>query len=212
MKTILCYGDSNTRGVGTDRVNNNRYGPKERYTGILRAELGEDWFLVEEGLGGRTTVSDDPVEGADRNGRTYLGPCLQSHLPIDIITLMLGTNDLKRRFNKDAPEIARGIDALINDIKQLAPGPNGSIPEILIICPPVILPEPPTFHHMFDGGYETSLKMPEEFRRIADLQSVHFMDANDHIVTSPVDGIHFEVEEHAKLGKAIAQKVKSIFS
>ncbi len=211
MKTILCYGDSNTHGAGTDGIRDHRYGPRERYTGVLRAELGEDWQVIEEGLGGRTTVSDDPVEGADRNGRTYLKPCIESHWPLDMITIMLGTNDLKRRFNKDAPEIARGVEALVKDIKAMKPGRGETTPEILIICPPVILPEPPGFHHMFDGGHETSKNLPAEYRRIADLQEVHFLDANDHITSSPKDGIHFEVEEHTKLGKAIAQMVQKIF-
>lgn len=210
MKTILVYGDSNTHGSATDGRPDGRYGPSERYTGVLRTELGPDWMVIEEGLGGRTTVTDDPVEGAERNGRTYLKPCLQSHKPLDIVAIMLGTNDLKARFNKDSAEIARGVQALIEDIKMIRPGAGNSVPEILIICPPVILKETPGMHRLFSNGYEVSKELAAEYRRVADLQNVHFFDAGSVITSSKSDGIHFDLPEHETLGKALATKVKSI--
>lgn len=211
MKTILCYGDSNTYGSSTDGRPSGRYGPTERYTGVIRAELGNDWFLIEEGLGGRTTVTDDPVEGVERNGRTYLKPCLHSHKPLDIVTIMLGTNDLKARFNKDSAEIARGMQALIEDTKLYGADGNGTPPEILIISPPAILRETPGIHRLFNAtGHDISKELPQEYKRVADQMGVHFLDANDHIASSPYDGIHFDLDAHTSLGKAIAEKVKAI--
>lgn len=211
MKTILCYGDSNTYGSATDGRASGRYGPTERYTGVIRAELGPDWFLIEEGLGGRTTVTSDPVEGEERNGRTYLKPCLHSHNPLDIVTIMLGTNDLKARFNKDSAEIARGMQALIEDTQLYANSPNGA-PEILIISPPTILRETPGIHRLFnETGHLVSKELPQEYARVADQMGVHFLNAGDHIASSPYDGIHFDLDAHQVLGKVIAQKVRSIF-
>ena len=91
MKTILCFGDSNTWGYNPE--NGQRFGPEERWTGILRNSLGEDYRVIEEGLNGRTTLWDDPIAGF-KNGLDYLMPCLESHMPFDLITIMLGTNDL----------------------------------------------------------------------------------------------------------------------
>ncbi|HEY4163653.1 MAG TPA: GDSL-type esterase/lipase family protein, partial [Dongiaceae bacterium] len=100
MKTILCYGDSNTFGTAPMHHLDDarRYGPGERWAGVVRLALGAEWWLVEEGLPGRTTVLDDPIEGANRNGITHLSACLESHWPLDVVVIMLGTNDLKARF------------------------------------------------------------------------------------------------------------------
>ena len=106
MKTILCFGDSNTWGYNPE--NRQRFGPEERWTGILRNSLGEDYRVIEEGLNGRTTLWDDPIEGF-KNGLDYLMPCLESHRPFDLITIMLGTNDLKCRFSVSAFDIAESV-------------------------------------------------------------------------------------------------------
>ena len=111
MKTVLCYGDSNTYGakpIGFDILDSPliagdmRFSRDERWTGILQKELEPDYFVIEEGLNARTTSFDDPVEGFHKNGKTYLLPCLESHAPIDLVILMLGTNDLKKRFSTPA--------------------------------------------------------------------------------------------------------------
>ena len=135
-KTVLCYGDSNTYGHATVDRPDGRYAPDERWTGVLAAALGPQWKVIEEGLGGRTTVSDDPIEGAEKNGRTYLYPCLMSHRPLDVVVIMLGTNDLKARFNKTAWEIAAGVGVLVDIVKTAAAGRNEGVPEILVVSPP----------------------------------------------------------------------------
>ena len=85
MRSVLCYGDSNTHGQVPGGTPLDRYGPAERWPGVMASELGVGWHVIEEGLSGRTTVRDDPIEGAHKNGRTYLRPCLQSHAVLDLI-------------------------------------------------------------------------------------------------------------------------------
>ena len=109
MRTVLCYGDSNTWGY--DPATRTRYPPHVRWTGVLATRLGAEYRVVEEGLNGRTTRWDDPIEPG-RNGLTYLRPCIESHQPLDVIIIMLGTNDLKRRFDLSASDIAQSAAAL----------------------------------------------------------------------------------------------------
>ena len=97
MWEILCYGDSNTWGYNPSTKE--RYDRYERWTGILQFTLGDEYHVIEEGLNGRTTVWDEPIEGEYKNGKTYLVSCLESHKPLDLVIIMLGTNDLKKRFS-----------------------------------------------------------------------------------------------------------------
>jgi lysophospholipase L1-like esterase len=97
--TVLCFGDSNTNGISGDDENYVRLPAAVRWTGRLQRLLGDGYYVIEEGLNGRTT----DLDYANRpgcNGRTYFGPCLQSHHPLDVVVIMLGTNDLKAEFNR----------------------------------------------------------------------------------------------------------------
>jgi len=207
MKSVLCYGDSNTFGAATVDRPDGRYAPDERWPGVLRAALGSGWLVIEEGLGGRTTVSDDPVEGLDKNGSTYLLPCLRSHRPLDVVVIMLGTNDLKARFNKTAWEIAAGVGALVEIVKTAAIGRNEGVPQILVVAPPVILERLPNHADMFAGAFPKSKEMAAQFARMAKDKDVHFFDAGGVIKSSAIDGFHFDPDAHAALGKAIAAEV-----
>lgn len=210
MRSVLCYGDSNTFGQTTADDPDGRYGPTERWPGVLRQALGPAWLVIEEGLSGRTTVSDDPIEGAEKNGRTYLSPCLTSHKPLDMVILMLGTNDLKVRFNKPASEIALGIGTLVQDVKRLRPGPDQSIPEIMIVSPPPILIDLKGWESVFDGGREKSHQLAGEYARIAEVMDLHFVDAGSIVNSSDVDGFHLDRPAHAKLGTAIADVIETV--
>jgi hypothetical protein len=101
IKTVLCYGDSNT--WGSDSETGGRFPMEVRWPGVLRRALGEGYWVIEEGLGGRTTVRDDPIEGNHKNGRTYLRACLETHKPIDLVTIMLGALPSSTRCQGDAP-------------------------------------------------------------------------------------------------------------
>lgn len=109
MKNILCFGDSNT--FGYDILKDSRFPWGVRWTSILQEKLGSDYRIIEEGMGGRTTVWDDPIENL-QSGKTYLLSCLESHWPLDLVIIMLGTNDLKTRYALNAHDIAAGVETL----------------------------------------------------------------------------------------------------
>ena len=124
--TILCYGDSNTWGF-VPGSEGERFSWEERWPGVLQGELGADYRVIEEGLSGRTTVLDNPLEPY-RNGREYLLPCLQSHQPLDLVVIFLGTNDLGDRYSLPPLDIARGAAqlALLALRSETGPGLRGT--------------------------------------------------------------------------------------
>jgi lysophospholipase L1-like esterase len=205
-KVILCYGDSNTWGYNP--ANGGRYPRDERWPGVLRQELGEGYLVIEEGLNGRTTVWDDPIEGY-KNGRTYLVPCLETHSPIDLVVLLLGTNDLKVRFSVSAFDIANGAGVLVDLIQKSAAGPGGKAPRVLLLAPPPVA-RLTDFAEMFEGAGPKSLKFSAHYRRVAQEHGCAFLDTADVVVSSDLDGIHLEASEHRKLGKAVAARAKAI--
>ena len=208
IRTVLCYGDSNTWGYATQPRPDGRYGYDERWTGILGAGLGPDWRVIEEGLNGRTTVRDDPVEGADKNGKTYLLPCLTSHKPLDCVVIMLGTNDLKARFAISAWEIAQGIDVLVTMVLSNPVGRNEGVPQVLIVAPPPTLARFPEHGEMFAGAAAKSTAMAQHYRTVAELHGVGFLDAGKVAKSSKVDGFHLDPGAHAAIGKAVAAELK----
>jgi lysophospholipase L1-like esterase len=210
MKTILCYGDSNTWGHSPSTQD--RYGRDERWPGVLRNELGADYLVIEEGLGGRTTVWDDPVEGIHKNGSTYLTPCIESHRPLDLVIILLGTNDLKSRFSMSAFDIAKGAGVLVQIIQKSETGPNGKAPKVLLMAPPPTEKLAGTdFVEMFAGAEEKSKNFSREYRLVAEASGCEFLDTADFIVSSKLDAIHWDVEAHQKLGEAVAARVREIF-
>jgi lysophospholipase L1-like esterase len=208
MKTVLCYGDSNTWGY--DPATRSRYPSDVRWTGVLADRLGAEYQVIEEGLNGRTTRWDDPMEPG-RNGLTYLRPCLESHEPLEFIIVMLGTNDLKQRFNLSASDIAQSAAALAEEARRLASTADGSPARVLLVAPPATttLTE---FDQLFAGAREKSRQFSHYYRLFAARRNVPFFDAGSEIVSSEKDGIHFDVEEHRKLGEALAGEVRRLIS
>lgn len=210
MKTILCYGDSNTWGYNPDGTG--RYPKDVRWTTILQNNLGKDYDIIPEGLNGRTTVWDDPVEGEHRNGKRYLLPCLHSHKPIDVVVLFLGSNDLKHRFSVEAYEIAKSVEMLVNIIKKSETGPMMKSPEILVIIPPPVLIPPeikavPYLMPKAEEVVEKSEKFSEEFNRVLKDQC-HLLDSSKIIKSSEIDGIHLDIDSHKILGEEVAKFIK----
>ncbi|MCL1979506.1 MAG: GDSL-type esterase/lipase family protein, partial [Proteobacteria bacterium] len=126
IRRILCYGDSNTWGY--DPVTMDRFDETTRWPRVAGQVLGHGWEVIEEGLGGRTTVWDDPIEGY-KNGRDYLIPCLESHRPLDLVVLLLGTNDLKQRFSLSAYDVAQGAGVLVRVVQASQAGRQGRAPQ-----------------------------------------------------------------------------------
>ena len=208
MKTILCYGNSNTWGYCPSTQD--RYGRDERWAGVLRNELGEGYLVIEEGLGGRTTVWDDPIEGY-KNGKEYLIPCIETHKPIDLVIILLGTNDLKKRFSLGACDIAQGAGVLVQIIQKSETGPSGQAPRVLLLAPPPVAKLAGTDSiEMSEGAEEKSKRFFREYRRVAEELGCEFLDTAGVIVSSALDAIHLDVEEHRKLGKAVAAHVREI--
>lgn len=209
MRTILCYGDSNT--YGRDPETKKRYPRTIRWPGVLQQCLGEGYHVIEEGLNGRTTVWDDPVRGDrhKRNGAMYLVPCLESHAPLDLVILMLGTNDLKAKFSVTAVDIAQSVEALVEIIRAGGCGPKEGPPEILLMAPPP-LGQLTEYAETFIGGVEKSRKLGGYYREVADAHGCRFLDAGTVITASPRDGLHFDPEGHRKLGARVAGMVADI--
>lgn len=210
-KTVLCYGDSNTHGTAPmaalgDRV---RYDASTRWPGVMRKALGEGWTVIEEGLPGRTTVHADPLEGAYKNGLAVLPAILETHAPVDIVVLMLGTNDLKMRFSLPALDIAHGAELLVRGVRGCEDGPDGGVPKILLVSPPPIL-ETGCLATMFAGGASKSSEFAALYAGVAAMHGAAFLDAGAVIGSSPVDGIHYDETQHARLGAAMAEAVRGI--
>ncbi len=210
MARILCFGDSNT--WGSDPETGSRLGPHVRWPGVLAARLGDYHTIIEEGLPGRTTVFDDPVEDrlpGDRNGKRYLLPCVQSHKPFDLTIIMLGTNDLKMRFSATAADVARGAGELVALARSGDWGPDGGPPEVLLVCPPPISPVG-RFADIFEGAEAKSYRFANAFSRVAEEIDCPLVDLGRHVAPSSVDGLHFDAAGHAAIGAAIAEAVAKL--
>jgi lysophospholipase L1-like esterase len=206
MREILCFGDSNTWGYSP--AAGARYPRSVRWTGVLQAALCDSAWVIEEGLNGRTTVFDDPIEG-DKNGRRQLPALLESHAPLDLVVIMLGTNDLKKRFSVSAWDIAAGVDRLAGMVLASACGRDGKPPRLLLMAPPP-LGRLSQWAEMLEGGTEKSRLLATHYRAVAAQRGCAFLDTSALIRSSDVDGVHFDEQEHAALGRAVAAEVRRI--
>jgi len=206
MKRILCFGDSNT--WGQNPLTKERYDDLTRWTRVLASALGAEYEVIEEGLNGRTTVWDDPIEGY-KNGASYLVPCLETHRPLDLVVIMLGTNDLKKRFSLPASDIAEGAGVLVRLVLASTAGRGDKPPYVLLLAPPPIAALS-DYADMFEEATPKSFKLGAQFQRIAEETNVSFLNTGEVIVSSAIDGIHLDPSEHAKLGHAVAGKVREI--
>ena len=206
MKRILCWGDSNTWGyVPEDGM---RYGPGVRWTSRLQEILGRKWEVIEEGLNGRTLATDDPLRPL-RNGRDALMISLLSHRPIDLLILMLGTNDVKQRMRLEPSEIGAHLKDIIRELRELDFSPYQVPRRILIIAPAILGPFPlGTDCEDFLGAEEKSRALPEIFQNIAQLLGCEYFDVNSVAKVSPVDGLHLDRSGHFALAEAIATLVR----
>lgn len=208
MKTILCFGDSNT--WGWNPTTQQRFPHNIRWTGVLQHQLGDEYHVIEEGLCGRTTLRKDLFERYT-NGKEYLIPCLSSHQPIDLVTIMLGTNDLKKRFALSASDIAKGAGVLVNIVQRSKTGPSGSAPKVLLMAPPPI-EKLIAYNGMFKGAEAKSKQFGELYKKVAQRCECTFLDTAQVITSSAIDGIHLEATEHLKLGEKVASLVEDILS
>ncbi|MDD9910708.1 MAG: SGNH/GDSL hydrolase family protein [Ahrensia sp.] len=205
-KTIVCFGDSNTHGTPPMRLlsDDARFGPDIRWPQRMARQLGPEWHLVEEGHPGRNTVFDDPIEGEHRNGFRVLPAIIESHKWIDVLVIMLGTNDCKQRFGLTTLDIALGMGRLVDLVKA-----SPYVHDVLVVCPPPVL-ERGALAEIFQGAEKRCEGLADKMRRVAQFRQAHFFNAGDVIACDPLDGVHFSEEAHADLGTAIAAKVSEI--
>lgn len=210
MKTILCYGDSNTYGYNP--ANGLRYPSDVRWTGRLQNLLGDTCRVIEEGCNGRTTVFDDPLEGW-KNGLGYLKPCLNSHKPVDVVILMLGSNDLKEIFHASAQEIASGAGELVSVILSFTKEKQGYVPKIILVSPPEIGEEicnSPFGCSFSQSAVHRSREFHEAYCKVAEQKNCIFFDAAKFAKPSALDSLHLMPEAHRALAEGLCGVVSEV--
>ena len=215
-KHIVCLGDSNTHGFCPDPSDCEdrgiRFNERERWPKLLQSALGEDCLVIEEGLSGRTTCFDDPLEEG-LNAMDYLYPCLKSHQSVDLLIIMLGTNDCKDRFSASAACIALGMARLVK--KAMACecwGEKG--PNILVVAPPPIaegMLQSYVAPTMGSLCVEKSRQLAHYYREQCDLLGCHFLDARECRFNT-VDYMHLTRQGHAQLAQLLADRVPGLLA
>lgn len=214
-KHIVCFGDSNTHGYCADPsdtvTGSSRFDETERWPRLLEQQLGETCLVLEEGLSGRTTVFPDPLhESMDGLGVIY--SVLMSHEPVDLLVIMLGTNDTKERLGASAACIALGMERLVRKAQAVPCWQNGK-PNILIVCPPHILPEMlqnACAPAMGSCCVQKSQELAHYLKGTAELVGVHFLDAQGVAEFNRVDGMHLTAKGHRQLAEKLAQLLPEI--
>ncbi|MGL4321507.1 MAG: GDSL-type esterase/lipase family protein [Paracoccaceae bacterium] len=205
MRTVMLFGDSNTHGTlpVPDLGKSARMVRSDRWTTSFEAAL-QGWEVIVEGLPGRTTVHDDPIEGAHRNGLTVLPALLESHLP-DAVVVMLGTNDLKPRFSLSAFDVAAGLERLVRTIRAWKPQTS-----VMLVAPPAIT-ESGCLAEMFRGGAAKSHRLGDQIAAAARRADTAFFDAAPYLTVSPIDGVHYTPDRMPAFGLALAQAFRHEF-
>lgn len=211
VKTVVCFGDSNTHGYNS--FNMRRFTENERWTCLLADLLGDSYLVHEEGLGGRTACFDDPLfEGL--NGLSYLYPCLMTHEPVDLLIIMLGTNDVKSRFGATPQNIAKGMERLVRKA-MLSVEAWREKPNVLIITPPPIAEGYASTNvagEMGDGCVEKSQALAPLYEDVAKLLGCHYLDAGaiEGIEMYPYDYMHLSLDSHRILAETLAKLIPTI--
>ena len=210
MITVVAYGDSNTYGYNPRT--GLRYPEEIRWTGLLSSHLGNGYRVIEEGCNGRTTVHDDPIDGW-KNGLDYLRPCLHSHKPVDIVVMMLGTNDLKSVFDLSAEQIAEGAGVLVDTIQKFTLEKYGYQPKIVLISPPEIgsgIRTSPFYGSFLEDAIDRSRQFPRYYKEVADRYGCVFFNAAEWIRPSEVDSLHLDPEAHRILAEKLSEVIKGM--
>lgn len=222
---IMCYGDSNTWGwMPVERIPTTRYPSDVRWTGVLQKQLGDKFQVIEEGLNGRTAGADDYGNGLDEsltkdlnlNGRPTFLPILKSQLPLKLVVIMLGTNDVKPYLNQDPTQIAGSIQKLVTivntSVKKETEWDDYNVPKVLIVAPiPVQKGRSSDMNEIFKGGEKPSAQLGQLYAEVAKTTGAEFFDASSLIPAADgLDGVHLSAEAHNKLGKALAEKIKTM--
>ncbi|MEF9990847.1 MAG: SGNH/GDSL hydrolase family protein [Romboutsia sp.] len=207
---IVCFGDSNTHGYNPK--DGSRFDRTTRWTGILQNLLGKNDYIIEEGLSGRTTVFEDPINEGLR-GLDYITPCLMSHEPVDLLIIMLGTNDTKERFGASADVISLGLNRLIKKAQSTILAFRDSKPRILVVAPLPIREEIKNvecFSTMGKGCSEKSYNLIPKYEEIAKALECSFFDPSPYVKCSNYDYMHLSQDAHEILAYKLYEVINSI--
>ena len=210
MKKILFFGDSNTWGY--DCVTGGRYDEETRFTGRI-AKTMPQWKIIEEGLKGRTNGYDDgPIN--ELNGRKMLPALLCTQDPIDLLVIMLGTNDTKSKFHSTPYEISRELELNIRLTQHRDLWDGLKDPEILVVAPsPVTAKIQGTVMegHFDSASITCSEGLAAEFRHVADKCGCAFFDAEVCLKGEPKrDGVHLTEKGHEILAEGLITEIQKI--
>lgn len=212
-KNIMVFGDSNTWGYSPLSYKEGaciRFDRETRWTGRLQEKLGPEYYVLEEGLNGRTTVWEDPIE-EHKCGKEQLIPLLNTHNPLDLIIIMLGTNDLKMRFNVAAIDIANSVGLLVEKVFENKNVFRNEQVKVLVIAPaPTNLQAGGPFTESFAGAQEKSKLLGHLYQQVAESYGVDFVDAGKYMTAHEADGLHLGVDAHRLLAEVVYEKVMEI--
>jgi lysophospholipase L1-like esterase len=206
-KTVLCFGDSLTWGFDADGPGRHAY--EDRWTSVLQAALGPEVNIIAEGLNGRTTGFDDHLADCDRNGVKNLPTVLHTHMPLDLVIIMLGTNDMKPMIAGTAHAARSGIQRLVGLTRHHEYSFDYDAPDVLIVSPPPLRETAdPMYSAMFRGGVEESRMLASLYRDLADDMGCGFFDAGSVAEATPVDGVHMTAESTRAVGRGLEPIVR----
>ncbi|MCM2292851.1 SGNH/GDSL hydrolase family protein [Allorhizobium sp. BGMRC 0089] len=207
MKTVLAYGDSLTWGY--DPVHLGRHAYEDRWTSVLQKSLGHGVRVIAEGLNGRTTAYDDHLADCERNGAKLLPSVLATHKPLDLVIIMLGTNDLKRGIQGTAIAATNGVKRLVKLVHHHDWGFDFETPDVLIVAPP---PTCETAHGLFgplfNHALEEAAMLASLYRDAADELGCSFYDAGSVAKTTALDGIHLDADNTRAIGRGLESVVR----
>ncbi|MCI8365165.1 MAG: hypothetical protein HFG34_09485 [Eubacterium sp.] len=205
MRRILCFGDSNTYGYSP--VDGQRYGDDINWPGVLDRLLGDKFEVINEGKNGRTVAFDDPYkEGC--NGMSDIEACIEDHEPLDLVIIMLGTNDLKVYFDA-SPQI------IAENLRKMCKAVQTKTDARIILASPALLGDQIEFSplHLEFGRTQVdySFELAPYFEKVAKEIGAEFIDLAMVAMSSDVDCLHLMPEEHAKVAQAMRDKVLWMF-
>ena len=210
-KRVLCFGDSLTWGFDPDT--RQRFSEDARWPRVTGELLGNGYEVIEEGQNGRTIATDDPAEG-EKNGLKYIGPCLESHSPLDIVIIMLGSNDCKRKFSYSSMDIAGEMQILLEKVKAYNEFRCQNRFKIILVSPPHISDAIRDSWLGDSFGYENACRVSSElsgwYKSLSEMYGTFFIDAAEHVKVSDSDGCHLDADSQRKLGSVIAGFIQEI--
>ena len=211
MKNILCYGDSNVRGVIPEKVRSNLvkvYDKNKRWTGILQKLLGNNYNIIEEGMGGRSTQFDEINPGRSyRNGLKDFPLFLEAHFPIDLVIFLIGANDCKIQYNASVEKITDGMRQLIQCVKNSDKAHNEKSPFVLLLSPIPFNNSATLFPELDESSIDKSILLTESYKKLSKEMQCHFLNPSEYVKASQNDGLHLDEAEHATLANEIYNSI-----